>query len=64
MPERIGLMQHDNWIPTKGKEPRFKEQPYYVRFRCGHESNQPYVAKQLRWNDTGCEWDIIAVRRA
>jgi hypothetical protein len=35
-----------------------------VRFRNGVESRHSYVAAQLRWNDSGSDWDVIEVARA
>ncbi len=58
---------HD-WIPTHGREPRFKQQPYFVLFRNGEVSKQAYIAKQLQWghNRPGMDddYDVVAVRRA
>jgi hypothetical protein len=59
-------MQHD-WIPTHGREPQNREQPYFVRFRTGRESKQAYTAAQLQWGHHRpgmCDdFDVVAVRK-
>lgn len=61
--------QHDIPAPgftlTKGRTPRTGEKPLRVQFRNGYvDTKHTYTAKQLRWNDTGHGWDVVAVRRA
>lgn len=50
--------------PTKGRKPRTGEAKLRVQFRCGLVSRHEYTASQLRWNETGCAYDIVAVERA
>lgn len=61
-------MQHDGWIPTGGKAPQLKEQPYFVRYRNGIESKRTYVSKDLQWSHhrDGMEdgFDVTHVRKA
>jgi len=51
------------WKPLNGKKPR-TDAELQVRFRNGMESRWTYTAGQLRWTDTGCEFDIVAARKA
>ena len=51
------------WFQTFGRKPKTGDKPLFVRFRNGMESRFSYVAKQLRWTDTGDDWDIVGVRR-
>ena len=50
--------------PTQGRKPRTGEAKLRVQFRCGLVSRHAYTAEQLRWNETGCDWDVVAVERA
>lgn len=52
------------WRETHFRTPRTGEKPLRVKFRNGMESRFEYVARQLRFSDTGHEFDIVAVRRA
>lgn len=46
--------QPTNWRPPlTDKEVR-------VRFRNGDESKWTYLPRQLRWTDTGSDFDVIA----
>lgn len=51
---------------TGGQMPRTGERKLYVAFRYGSgayiDTRNEYTAKQIRWNDTGENWDAIAVR--
>lgn len=50
---------------TQGRKPRTGEAKLHVQFRCGYvDERNTYTAGQLRWDDTGHGWDIVAVRRA
>jgi hypothetical protein len=49
--------------PTQGRKPR-TEAPLRVKFRCGLVSRFTYSASQMRWSDTGSDWDIVACERA
>lgn len=49
--------------PTKGRKPRTGERLLRVRFRNGVESSVGYTANQLRWTDTGDDWDVVACQR-
>lgn len=49
---------------TKGRTPRTGEAALYVQYRCGYIDRWSYQAKQLRWDDTGHDWDIVAVKKA
>ena len=53
-----------NWVETHGRKPRTGEKLLHIRFRNGLESRHTYTAAQIRWNDSGCEWDAVAVARA
>ena len=50
--------------PTKWKQPRTGERPLRVQFRNGLVSRWTYTAQQLRWSDSGSDWDVIGVERA
>jgi hypothetical protein len=50
--------------PTKWTRPRTGDTPLRVQFRCGLVSRHLYRADQLRWSDTGGEWDIVGVEPA
>ena len=50
--------------PTAWKQPRTGEQLLRVRFRNGRLSIHTYTASQLRWSNSGGEWDVIEVERA
>lgn len=52
------------FTPTQGRTPRTGEAKLIVQFRCGYVCKWTYTAKQLRWTDTGDDWDVVAVRRA
>jgi len=56
----------DDWIPTHGRSPQKTEQPYWLLFRNGKESKQPYTAKQMQWGHhrkgMDDDYDIVAVR--
>jgi len=51
-----------NWTPTNFRTPRTGERRLRVRFRNGDESKWTYRAKDLRWTDTGSDFDITHVR--
>lgn len=53
-----------NWIETHFRKPRTGEHKLRVRFRNGMESKHEYTAAQLRWSDTGHDFDVVAVTRA
>jgi hypothetical protein len=50
--------------PTNGRKPRTGEMLLRVQFRNGQESRHEYTAAQLRWSDTGDDWDVIAVEKS
>lgn len=50
-------------IPTRGRTPRTEERKLWVQFRNGRVSRFEYTARQLRWSQTGDDWDVIAVER-
>jgi hypothetical protein len=50
--------------PTKWRRPRTGDSLLRVQFRNGRLSIHAYQARQLRWSNTGDEWDIVAVERA
>jgi hypothetical protein len=52
------------WTPTKWKRPRTGEALLWFRFRCGHVSLRPYMAREFIWDDRGLEFDIVEVARA
>jgi len=60
--------QHDIPAPgftlTNGRTPRTGEKPLRVQFANGYVCKWTYTAKQLRFTDTGSDWDVVAVRRA
>lgn len=46
--------------PTNFRKPR-TNRLLRVQFRNGHVSRIEYTADQLRWTDTGSDWDIVGV---
>jgi hypothetical protein len=50
------------WRPTNFRTPRTGDRKLRVLFRNGEESKHSYSAKQLRWSDTGSDFDITHVR--
>jgi hypothetical protein len=50
--------------PTNYRTPKTGDRPLRVQFRNGYVSRFTYTAKQLRWGNTGHDFDIIAVERA
>lgn len=50
--------------PTHFRKPKTGERLLRVRFRNGLVSRFTYTAAQLRWDERGSPWDIIAVERA
>jgi hypothetical protein len=52
------------WRETHFRAPKTGDKPLKVKFRNGMESRFEYVAKQLRWSDSGSDFDIVGVRRA
>ena len=52
------------WTDTNFRTPRTGERLLRVKFRNGQESRWEYVARQLRFSDTGHDFDIVAVSRA
>ena len=65
-PRKISRCDMD-WIETKGRSPQRKV-PYFIRYRNGRESKQPYTAKQMQWGHhrkgMDDDYDIVAVRPA
>ena len=65
-PRKISRCDMD-WIETKGRAPQKREQPYWLLFRNGKESKQPYTAKQMQWGHhrkgMDDDYDIVAVRK-
>lgn len=53
-----------SWVETNGRKPRTGERLLQIRFRNGLESKEAYTAGQMRWTQTGDDWDVVAVRRA
>jgi hypothetical protein len=49
---------------TKGRKPKTGEAKLMVQYRCGYVDKWPYTSAQLRWDDTGHAWDVVAVRKA
>jgi len=47
--------------PTNFRKPK-TERLLRVTFRNGVVSRHEYTAGQLRWDDRGSEWDIVAVQ--
>lgn len=48
---------------TKGRKPRTGERPLWVQFAGGYvDTKHTYTAAQLRWDHTGSDWDIAAVK--
>lgn len=51
--------------PTQWCAPPTGDMDLIVQFRNGYvDRKNTYKARQLRWNNTGHAWDIIAVRAA
>lgn len=49
---------------TKGRTPRTGEQRLRVQFRNGYvDGKHDYTVAQLRWEETGHPWDVVAVRK-
>jgi len=49
---------------TRGRTPRTGEAKLRVQFRNGFvDRKHEYSAAQLRWDDTGDGWDVVAVQR-
>ena len=53
-PRKISRCDMD-WIETKGREPQKREQPYWLLFRNGKESKQPYTATVLCSTYRSCD---------
>ena len=49
-------------VETMGRAPTVNG-PYMVEFRSGLVSG-PFTREQIRWSDTGCQWDAVAVTPA
>ena len=50
---------------TQGRKPRTGDTMLKIQLRSGFIDDQhEYTAAQLRWDDTGSDADIIAVRKA
>lgn len=50
---------------TNGRKPRTGEKKLHIQFRCGWvDERNEYTAAQIRWTDTGDDWDAVAVKRA
>lgn len=59
-----GLEIPEGFTETKGRIPKTGDAALTVMFRCGYiDYRNTYVAKQLRWSDTGGKWDVVAVKR-
>ena len=55
----------DGFTPTHGRIPRTGEKPLRVQFANGYvDTKHTYTARQLRWDHTGSDWDVVGVRRA
>lgn len=50
--------------PTNFRKPKTGERLLRVKFRCGLVSRWEYTAAQLRWDDRGSPFDVVAVERA
>lgn len=49
---------------TKGRKPRTGGEKLQVQFANGMvDDKHEYTAEQMRWSDTGDEFDIVAVKR-
>jgi hypothetical protein len=61
-------MRHDVPAPgftlTNGRKPRTGGANLHVQFANGYVCRFTYTAEQIRWTDTGSEWDVAAVKRA
>lgn len=52
------------FVLTKGRKPRTGEARLEVQFRGGYvDRKHTYKSSDLRWDDTGHPFDVIAVRR-
>jgi len=45
--------------PTGGRKPRTGDRELRVKYRNGLVDNFPRKASQMRWTDTGYDWDIV-----
>jgi hypothetical protein len=50
--------------PTNFRRPKTGERKLRVQFRNGRHSIHEYTVGQLRWTDTGSDWDIVGVEKA
>lgn len=46
--------------PTNFKKPK-TEKELRVKYRNGQIDDKPRTARQMRWDDTGSDWDIVEV---
>ena len=58
------VMQGNDFTPTKGRKPRTGQKKLKVKYRNGYEDRWEYTADQMRWTDTGHDWDIVGVKLA
>ena len=53
------------FTPTNGRIPRLRSEKLTVQFRNGYvDRKHSYTIDQIRWGDSGSEWDVVAARRA
>ena len=50
--------------PTNFRKPRTGDKKLRVQWRNGQTSIHTYTAAQLRWSDSGHEFDVVAVEYA
>lgn len=50
--------------PTLGRKPRTGDRKLRVQWRNGNTSRWEYTASQLRFTETGSDFDVVAVERA
>jgi len=46
---------------TNGKRPRSGERELRVKYRNGMVDDRPRTARQMRWDNSGSDWDIVEV---
>lgn len=51
------------WTPSQFRKPRTGDKPLMVEFRNGVIGG-PYTSSQIRWSDSGHDFDVVKVARA
>ena len=51
------------WIENTGRAPRTSDALLQLRWKSGNVSAHHYTASQVRWSQTGHEFDVAAYRK-